>query len=152
MSVDIERPEPQVAERAVRGGDFAGRDGIGDSWWGTIRSLGRPIGLRVWSCSHSSVANSNLRARRAVSAASLMARRVRASIWVLAVIALPGSIARHSNRTVRSGSVAGSVGAAVADVDPQLIGWRQILQRALRERLRGASGRASGRPPVSVSA
>ena len=98
--------------------------------------------LSVWSRSHSAVANRSLRARRAVSLVMLIARRVRISIRSSAVMALAGSIARHSNRIARSVSAA-SVGVeSVADVDPQLVGRWKVGERALGEGFQrpGAAG------------
>ena len=62
----------------------------------------------------------------------------------LAVTALAGSIARHSNRIVRSGSPVLSVGEPVADVDPQLVGRWKVRERSLGEGLEGPGAAGVG--------
>ena len=58
--------------------------------------------------------------------------------------ALAGSIARHSNRIVRSAVVGVVCVEPVADVDPQLVGWWKVRERSLGEGFEGAGAAGVG--------
>ena len=62
------------------------------------------------------------------------------------MIAFDGSIARHLKRIDAIRLFSGVVGAPVADVDPELVGGRQVLERALGEGLEGAGAPGVGPP------